>query len=117
MKKMFYGLDMSTYTVNLSPSSNINTDLKSNSSANSLLSAYMLDYNLSYSHLSLGSNYLYSQDIADLAKFNITNNDNTIYQDSYNNYIFSLSSTSLIANFNNFKHNKVDTNNFSSYLK
>ena len=109
--KKFYIASSNLYTLSYSTSNQAN-DTKVYQSIDPLLSAHLLDYSLSSSNIRLN---LHSPSTAEnFTKLtNIYTPDTTVYQDSLNSYLLSLSTTTLVGNFNNFSHNQIITNKFS----
>jgi hypothetical protein len=116
MKKMYFGLNSSSYSLSYDNLTTKEALSYKDSSVSSLASAYLLDYNLSYSSISVNST-LSTLPVNNITQYsNLFSLDNTLYQDSYNNYAFSLSSTSTTTNLNNFRHRRSSLNNFTSNL-
>lgn len=111
LMKKFYIASSNLYTLSYSTSNQAN-DTKVYQSIDPLLSAHLLDYSLSSSNIRLN---LHSPSTAEnFTKLtNIYTPDTTVYQDSLNSYLLSLSTTTLVGNFNNFSHNQIITNKFS----
>jgi hypothetical protein len=112
LSKKFY---LSSSTSNYVLSYNSSQAIPKNSQVNyqSVLSAYLQDYNLATNNLSLRS-LEHSSALSNSSVFYST--DNTIYQDSYNSYLLALSSTTLNTNFNNYKYSSVKSNGFKYSL-
>jgi hypothetical protein len=118
MKKLYFNLSTDSYSLSFDDSLDTYTNKNlSSTTTNSILEAYLLDYSLSYSNLSVVTSATPGLVSTSNSRINLLNLDNTIYQDSYNNYIFSLSSTNLTTNFNSFKHREVLLSTFTSNLK
>jgi hypothetical protein len=105
MKKAYLGLNNSNYSLYFNRS--LAKYQSSPSSQNTLLSAYLLDYSLFYNYLSFNSSLTSATPSTYLHKAMLYNSDNTIYQDSFNNYLSSLSSTSLVSSHSYFSFTKV----------
>ena len=102
MKKMLLGLDHTTYSLNFEPS---NSDKLDNQESSSLTTAYLLDYNLMQGLLSLPSSA--SNEIASTlnsSNLSLVSSDKTVYQDSFNNYLFNISTTTLSGNLPSYKY-------------
>ena len=102
MKKMLLGLDHTTYSLNFEPS---NADKLDNQESSSLTTAYLLDYNLMQGLLSLPSSA--STEIAsslNSSNLSLVSSDKTVYQDSFNNYLFNISTTTLSGNLPSYKY-------------
>ena len=114
MKKMYLTHANNTYKLTYNTDTKVASNVATNS-INSLLSAYLLDYDLSHSALSLSATY------TNLAKSTgsssvLYTTDNTIYQDSFNNYLLALSTTSLTTTYNNYTYRPIRTQAFSTSL-
>jgi hypothetical protein len=110
-KKMLLGLNHSTYTLNFEPSSTSNTS--SSLSSSSITSAYLLDYDLMQNLLSLPTST--SNEVANsFNSHNLTlvSSDKTVYQDSFNNYLFNISTTTLSNNLSNYKYSNTKSSSF-----
>lgn len=118
MKKLYFGLSVDSYSLYFSSAASDNVvEVSVNSDGNSLFSAYMLDYNLAYTNISLSSIGARSISSRKLPNLNLVGSDNTVYQDSYNNYILSLASTNVSSNFNSFRHSSAPTKTFIAALR
>lgn len=116
MKKMYFGLNTSTYVLT-NTSNQVRKDSLVKSSSFSILSAYLLDYNLSYSSVSLSNSASTLTSINANVSANLSSSDSTIYQESFNNYLLSLNSTSLVSNYNNFDYTTVPCKSFTANMK
>ena len=110
-KKMLLGLNHSTYTLNFEPSSAVSTS--NDLSSSSVTTAYLLDYDLMHSLLALPS----SSSSEAKSNFNSSNltlvsSDKTVYQDSFNNYLFNISTTTLSNNLSNYRYSNTKTSSF-----
>lgn len=110
MKKMLLGLNHSTYSLNFEPSV---TDKLTNSESSSLATAYLLDYNLMQNLLSLPSSTLgETESTFNNSNLSLVSGDKTVYQDSFNNYLFNISTTTLSGNLPSYKYSNSKTNTF-----
>jgi hypothetical protein len=106
-KKYAFSSNTSDYSLYYN-ASNLEKTIEENS-YKSILSAYLLDYELMSSNLSLHSATQEQQSTSDSLLYTP---DNTVYQDSYNNYLLALSSTTLTTKYNNYSYNKINTKAF-----
>ena len=116
MKKMNFGLNTSTYTLT-NNNDHAYKDSLTKSNSSSILSAYLLDYNLSYSSISLSNSASVLTNSGSRLNANLSSSDSTVYQESFNNYLLSLSSTNLVSNYNNFNYSKVPCKSFTANIK
>ena len=114
MKKAYLPMNTSDYSLSYSNISSLSSP--KNTKKDALLSAYLLDYPLSHSNISLAP-YSVASDMSVISNYTLFNSDNTIYQDSYNNYLFSLSTTSITSNFNAYNNNLISTNGRDKTVK
>jgi hypothetical protein len=111
MKKTLFTLSPSTYS--LSYSSNDSQNHTKEDSISSIAPAYLLDYQLMQNLLILPS----KKSSALLDEFNMKNTsltatDKTIYQDSFNNYLLNISTTTLTSSLPNYSHITVKPSTF-----
>lgn len=110
-KKMLLTLNHANYTLNFEP--NPRTTLASATSSSDISAAYLLDYNLMNSLLLLPKSSLTQATKATHASsIALFNQDKTIYQDSVNNYLFNISTTTLTNNLPSYKHSCSNSNAF-----
>jgi hypothetical protein len=80
---------------------------------NNLISSYTLDYSLSDSLIRLPISTKVDVDTTlDHKNFSVLYGDKTIYQDSYNNYLFNISTTTFVKESTNFTHVKASPSKF-----
>jgi hypothetical protein len=112
-KKLFFNSSNSLYKLSYEPYSSINTNLNTTSN-NSVIAAYSLDYNLSSSLIKLdNSSISLFKPGTDYKNLFTLNSDKTIYQDSYNNFLFSISTTTLIKTPSSYTYLKSTPSSFS----
>ena len=104
-----YSFSSSTADYSLFYTASNPVDITSENNYKSVLSAYLLDYELMSSNLSLFSTIQQKQSSLDSLLYTP---DSTVYQDSYNNYLLALSSTTLTTRYNNYSYSKANTNTF-----
>lgn len=114
MKKAYFSLGTSFYT--LSADSSPLARNSNNLNSSSILSAYLLDYNLSRSNFSLSSSDPYVESNPAKPLLTFVTSDSTVYQDSYNNFIFTLSGTTTEGTLNNFRHRESVARDFVSVI-
>ena len=111
MKKTLFTLAPSTYS--LSYSSNNTQDLIKENNTSSIAPAYLLDYQLMQNLLVLPSKKsVFISDEFNLKNTSLITTDKTIYQDSFNNYLLNISSTTLTASLPNYSYHTTKSNTF-----
>jgi hypothetical protein len=106
-KKYAFSSNTSDYSLYYEVSKSENTIRENN--YKSVLSAYPLDHDQLSSNLSLSSTAQGQHSSLDSLLYTP---DSTVYQDSYNNYLLALSSTTLTTKYNNYSYNKINTKSF-----
>ena len=112
-KKLFFNSNNSLYRLSYEPSSNTDNILDG-SLNNPIISAYNLDYNLSSSLIKLvdSANAMPATNTGYKNLFTF-NSDKTVYQDSYNNFLFSISTTTSVKTPSSYTYLKSNPSNFS----
>jgi hypothetical protein len=114
MKKAYFSLGTGFYTLSADSSSSTQTSASSN--AGGILSAYLLDYNLSRSNFALDFTAHSTNLNSTKPLLTFVTSDSTVYQDSYNNFIFALAGTSTEGALNNFRHRESSVKYFASAI-
>jgi hypothetical protein len=110
-KKFYLSSNVSNYVLNYNSYEPTSKNLSVN--YQSVVSAYLQDYNLATNNLNL--NVLNNSTSASSSSV-LYSTDSTIYQDSYNSYLLALSSTTLNTNFNNYIYSSIKSNEFKCSL-
>jgi hypothetical protein len=108
---MLLGTNHSTYTLNFEPDSGSN--IANSVDSSSIATAYLLDYDLMQSLLTLPSATSYEVSTSFNAhNLTLVSSDKTVYQDSFNNYLFNISTTTLSNNLSNYKYSNTKSSSF-----
>jgi hypothetical protein len=112
-KKLFFNSDNSFYKLSYEPYSAVKDSLTRNPNS-SVIAAYNLDYSLSSSLIKL-PNSSENNLLTDLNYKNLftVNTDKTVYQDSYNNFLFTMSTTTLVNTRSAYAYSNCKPKNFS----
>jgi hypothetical protein len=114
MKKSFFTIVANNYRLEYNTDTTpVNNSSRLNNSQY-VLSAYLLDYSLLCKLLSFSNTTTESVNSPNTSiNINLYSSENNIYQDSFNNYLVNLNSTTLSSNYNYYSYGATTYKKFS----